>query len=181
MFSILNKVREIRNSFSGSSSSKVEEGAVNAPIDAKGLALSSLRLIGCQPKVADNGDISIYFRGEVFILRHIGGAYVRVWFQAGMLKSSPQIITEAVNKSNYEFGPTVIIEETNGVGNYMIHLRQDIVLHPALPNIDEYLQVVFCDFLKMREAVRKNYQEAMEKQANVRRPIGFTTPVSRTA
>lgn len=181
MNSIFNKVRAIRNSFIGSSSSKSEEGAANAPIDAKGLALASLRQLGCRPNMGENGDMVLSFKGEQFILRHIGGLNLRVWFEAGTLKANSKVVAEALNKSNFAFGPTAIAEKVEGIWDYNILLRQDIMLHPALPDIHEYLLAVFDNFIQMKGIVAANLKEAAEKQATIRRPIGFTAPVRQTA
>ena len=149
--------------------------------DTHGLMLNTLNSIGCQPTANEDGSIYVQYQGENFHME-FGGMYARVWDPMwGSIKADdPDLpkIREAVNATNFNFGPTVVMSAPNDEGIIGIHSRRDIMLHPACPDNVIYVKAVLDSFFDTKEQVRSNFQQInakqMDRQKN-RRPVGFST------
>lgn len=149
--------------------------------DTLGLMFNSLQQFGCQPTVNDDGSLSVQYQGENFHI-DFGGMYARVWdpMWAGIKADDPDLpkIREAVNATNFNFGPTIVLTAPDEEGLIGFHSRYDIMLHPACPDNAHYIKAVLDTFFDAKEHVRSNFQQIntqqIEKQKN-RRPVGFTT------
>lgn len=89
----------------------------------------------------------------------------------------PQI-REAVNATNFNFGPTIVLTAPNEEGVIGFHSRRDIMLHPACPDNEPFVKSVLDSFFDAKEQARSNFQQINAKQIEEkkkRRPIGFTT------
>ena len=148
--------------------------------EAKEIAISCLTELGCQPEVCKDGSVGVSYQGENFHME-FGGRYVRIWdpMWAGIKGEDPDMpmIEEAVNATNFNFGPTVVMFAPDGDGYINLHSRRDIMLHPACPDNVVFLKAVLDSFFDTKEHVRRNFQQInsqrMEMQRN-RRPVGFT-------
>lgn len=93
--------------------------------------------------------------------------------------STPADTTELMmNVANYNFGPTVVLTAPDEKGVIGFHSRRDILLHPQIPQKDEYVRAVLYSFFKTKENIRSQYQQLVESQAQTqshRRPVGFAT------
>ena len=149
--------------------------------DTCGLMFKTLSNLGCQPKVDDDGILSVQYQGENFNME-FSGMYVRVWdpMWAGVKADDPDLpkIREAANSANFNFGPTVVMTAPDEQGVIGLHSRRDIMLHPACPDNEPYVKAVLDSFFDAKEQVRSNYQQINAKQTETiksRRPVGFTT------
>lgn len=153
----------------------------STPADTTELMMNALREIGCQPQLSSDGTLAVQYQGENFHME-FGGYYVRVWdpMWAGISADDPKIgqVREAVNIANYNFGPTVVLTAPDEKGVIGFHSRRDILLHPQIPQKDEYVRAVLDSFFKTKENIRSQYQQLVESQAQTqspRRPVGFAT------
>lgn len=148
--------------------------------DTLELMFKTLSNLGCQPTANEDGTISVQYQGENFHME-FGGMYARVWdpMWAGVKADDPDMpkIREAVNATNFNFGPTIVLTEPNEDGVIGLHSRRDIMLHPACPDNEPFVKAVLDSFFDAKEQVRSNYRQIntkqMEAQKN-RRPVGFT-------
>lgn len=149
--------------------------------DAKEIALSCLTELGCQPEEYKDGSVGVSYQGENFHLE-FGGRYARIWdpMWAGIKDGDPDMpkIKEAVNATNFNFGPTVVMTAPDEDGDIGLHSRRDIMLHPACPDNLIFIKAVLDSFFDTKEQVRSNFQKIDVKQVETkknRRPVGFTT------
>ena len=149
--------------------------------DTQGLMFNTLNQLGCQPTANDDGTISVQYQGENFYME-FGGMYARVWDPgwACIEADEPDLpnIREAVNATNFNFGPTVVMTKPDKDGVISFHSRRDIMLNPACPDNVPFVKDVLDSFFDAKEQVRSNFQQIntqqMEMQRN-RRPVGFNT------
>lgn len=149
--------------------------------EAKEIAVSCLTELGCQPEVYKDGSVGVSYQGENFHLE-FGGRYVRIWnpMWAGIKGEDPDMpkIKEAVNATNFNFGPTVVMTAPDEDGDIGLHSRRDIMLHPACPDNVIFLKAVLDSFFDTKEHVRRHYQQInsqQQQEKKSRRPVGFTT------
>lgn len=149
--------------------------------EAKEIAISCLTELGCQPEVYKDGSVGVSYQGENFHLE-FGGRYVRIWdpMWAGIKGADPDMpkIKEAVNATNFNFGPTVVMTAPDEDGDIGLHSRRDIMLHPACPDNVIFLKAVLDSFFDTKEHVRRHYQQInsqQQQEKKPRRPVGFTT------
>lgn len=149
--------------------------------EAIDIAVKCLNELGCQPEIRKDGSVRVSYQGEHFVLE-FGGRYARIWNPMwGYIKAddpdAPKI-REAVNATNFNFGPTVVMTAPDEDGDIGLHSRRDIMLHPACPDNVPFVKAVLDSFFDAKEQVRTNFQQInakqMETQKN-RRPVGFTT------
>lgn len=149
--------------------------------EAKDIAISCLTELGCQPEIYKDGSVGVSYQGENFHLE-FGGRYVRIWdpMWAGIKGADPDMpkIKEAVNATNFNFGPTVVMTAPDEDGDIGLHSRRDIMLHPACPDNVIFLKAVLDSFFDTKEHVRRHYQQInsqQQQEKKSRRPVGFTT------
>ena len=154
--------------------------------EAKEIAISCLTELGCQPEVNNDGSVGVSYQGENFHLE-FGGRYARIWdpMWAGVKGEDPDMpkIKEAVNATNFNFGPTVVMTDPDEDGDIGLHSRRDIMLHPACPDNVIFLKAVLDSFFDTKEQVRSIFQQINAKQMETtkkRRPVGFTTNTNTT-
>ena len=149
--------------------------------EAKEIAISCLTELGCQPEVYKDGSVGVSYQGENFYLE-FGGRYARIWdpMWAGVKREDPDMpmIKEAVNATNFNFGPTVVMTDPDEEGDINLHSRRDIMLHPSCPDNVIFLKAVLDSFFDTKEHVRRNFQQInsqQQQEKKLRRPVGFTT------
>ena len=148
--------------------------------DTQGLTINTLSQLGCQPTANDDGTISVQYQGENFHME-FGGMYTRVWdpMWAGIKADDSDLpnIREAVNATNFNFGPTVVMTKPDEEGVIGFHSRRDIMLHPACPDNVPFVKAVLDSFFDAKEQVRSNFQQINAQQMEMQRnrcPVGFT-------
>ena len=151
----------------------------NPKFNTQQLMVSTLTQIGCQPTVNDDDTVSVIYQGESFYIQ-IGYFHAQIW-DLGWTEvnvNDPELpkIREAVNLTNFDYGPTVVMTNPDDKGMIYFHSRLGLFLHPAIPEIDNYMRNNLLMFFQTKEGVRQNllkitgkYQKAPEK----RRPVGF--------
>lgn len=169
------------NKTTDDSSESTTDNETQPKPDTLGLMFDTLRQLGCQPEKNPDNTLSVSYQGENFHME-FGGMYARVWdpMWAGIKADDPELpnVREAINASNYNFGPTVVLTAPDEEGIIGFHSRRDIMLHPACPDNVPFVKAVLDSFFDTKEQVRSNFQQInakqMERQKN-RRPVGFTT------
>ena len=145
------------------------------------LMVSTLKQIGCQPNVNEDDTVAVTYQGEHFHI-DFGGLYAQLW-DLGWAKvnvADPNLpnIREAVNIANGNFGPTVVMSPADEKGDIYLHSRLGILLHPSLPDIEDYLRSNLDMFFRAKDAVRQNLQQLnfdQQKDRETRRPVGFNS------
>lgn len=176
---IINKKKSRNNGVEEEKDGK--HGSGEYVIDTRGLMISTLSSIGCQPTANDDGSVSVQYQGENFHME-FGGIYARVWdpMWASVRMDDPNLpkIREAMNATNFNFGPTVVMTRPDDNGVIRLHSRRDIMLHPACPNNDHFVKAVLDSFFSTKDQLRNLYQQLNATQQTTvqspRRPVGFT-------
>lgn len=166
----------------------VEDSEDNASEDEQGkfktkdtvkLLMKTLTKIGCQPEVLKDKSLKVYYQGEAFQMR-IGGCYVQIWDWSwtGVKANDPGFsnIQKAINMTNYNFGPHVVMSEPNDNGTVEIHSQYGIVMEKGLPNLEGYIKTTLDMFFDTKHELSKNVSILRAQQAKMnedRRPIGF--------
>lgn len=154
-------------------------------IEAKEIALRCLTELGCQPEIHKDGSVGVSYQGENFHLE-FGGRYARIWdpMWAGIKGNDPDLpkIKEAVNATNFNFGPTVVMTAPDEDGDIGLHSRRDIMLHPSCPDNVPFIKAVLDSFFDTKEHVRRHFQQinSQQQEKKPRRPVGFTTNTNTT-
>ena len=153
----------------------------NPKYNTQQLMVSTLTQIGCQPTINEDDTVAVTYQGEHFHI-DFGGLYAQIWDLgwAGVSVNDPELpkIREAVNHTNFDFGPTVVMTNPDDKGTMYFHSRLGILLHPDIPEIDNYLRSNLDMFFRTKEAVRQNFQQItveQQKAREKRRPVGFTS------
>ena len=179
-----NNDTEVGDNFSNTSSMGIQTSKNEYPATTN-IVFGALQALGCQPELKDDNTLVVSYQGETFQFDfgESPSRYTRIWDPcwAGIKTDDPQInlIKEAVNVTNYNFGPTVVMTEPDENNVITFHSRYDIMVHPACPDNDQYLKSVLDSFFYTKEAVRNNFQNLNVKQVEQhknRRPVGFAAP-----
>ena len=140
---------------------------------------SILEDLGCNPQKESDSELSVAYQGENFVVQ-IGGYYAHIWDPgwSSINVNDPNFGTlqEAINIANCDFGPSIVWTKPDENGIVYLHSRLDILLHPNLPNKDDYIKSVFNTFFEKKENLRGNLHSLMNEQKNTpnrMRPIGF--------
>ena len=145
------------------------------------LMVSTLTQIGCQPTVNDDDTVSVSYQGEHFHIDFLG-LNARIWdlkwAEVNANDSDLPKIREAANHTNFGFGPTVVLSDPDDEGTIYLHSRHEILLHPEMPEIEDYLRSNLDRFFGAKEEVRKYLEQQRARER--RRPIGFNTTVEPT-
>ena len=128
--------------------------------EAKEIAIRCLTELGCQPEVNKDGSVGVSYLGENFHLE-FGGRYVRIWYPmwTGIKGKDPDMpqIKEAMNATNFNFGATVVMTAPDEDGDIGLHIRRDIMLHPACPDNVLILKAVLYSFFDTKKQLRLNF------------------------
>ena len=173
---------DLGNSNESNEINRIDEAAMENPrYNTQQLMVSTLTQIGCQPTVNEDDTVAVTYQGEHFHI-DFGGLYAHIWDLgwAGVSVNDPELpkIREAVNHTNFDFGPTVVMTNPDDKGTMYFHSRLGILLHPDIPEIDSYLRSNLDMFFRTKEAVRQNFQQITvdrQKAREKRRPVGFTS------
>lgn len=141
--------------------------------------------LGCNPRKNSDGSLFVKYQGETFHMM-FDRFYVRVWdpLWAEVRVDDPNLplIREAVNTTNFSFGPTIVLSDPDeGVIN--LHSRRDIMLHPAVPGAESFVSAVLESFFDIKRTMREHCSTLIAEQTEVakkRRPVGFAAPAAPT-
>lgn len=142
----------------------------NIPIDkdtAFNIMKKALVDIGCQPTLNDDNSIIVAYQGENFYIGCIG-LYATIWDPSWSYieANDPDlpIIREAVNTTNADYGHTVIWRDPDEDGDINLYTKKNIMLHPALPDVSEYIKAELDSFFQIREGLKEIYRQIDLKQ-----------------
>ena len=161
---------------------KAEENRV-APErwDTLNLMESILTDLGCQPKKENEKELLVAYQGENFII-NIGGPYAQIWDPgwANINVNDPNFekMKTAANISNFDFGPSVVWTSPNEEGFVTLHSKREILLHPSLPDKNDYIKSIFDSFFEKKESMRGQFHALINQQQQApkpHRPVGFAT------
>ncbi len=154
--------------------------ALNEP-DTRGLMQTTLCNLGCQPMANEDGSLDVQYQGEKFHIE-FSGYFAQIWdlYWASVEVDDPGFPTlrDAINVSNYNYGPTVVLTHPDEQNRIFLHSRNTIMLHPSFPDKEDYVQAVLGSFFSAKEDVRDRYQQISSTQTEPRenrRPVGFET------
>lgn len=176
-----NNDTEVEDNFNNMSSSEIQTSEDEYPATTS-IVFGALQALGCQPELKDQLTILVSYQGETFQFDfgESPSRYMRIWdsYWAEIKADDPQIslIKEAVNVTNFNFGPTIVMTKPDENNVITFHSRYDIMVHPACPDNDQYLKSVLDTFFYAKESMKNNFQNLNVKQAEQhknRRPIGF--------
>lgn len=158
----------------------------NPGLETQTLLFNALTEIGCQPAIKPEGGIEVAYQGENFQI-DVGKVYARFWDPgwcvASMNDPNWPTLREAINRANYDFGPTVVYTSPNEEGNMLIHSLYDIIVVDTIPNLPGYILSVLHSLFQSKENVRNHiYQLRLEQQElhSDRRPVGFVPEPDET-
>ena len=161
--------------------SNEEKTAEMAREETCNLMVNALNNLGCQPEVLDDKSLNVSYQGENFHME-FGGSLVQVWDPAwSTIKADdPELanLKEAVNATNFGFGPTVVMTAPDENGIIYFHTRYGMLMQDGIRDIEGYVQHSLNMFFGIKQEVTQNFQrlrvEQQQRQTN-RRPIGFQT------
>lgn len=147
-----------------------QDAAPAETVDNAALAMEILQSMGCQPKRLDNGDIEAKYQGENFYIESLG-AFIRIWdpswasFNLG--DPNGAATQQAVNEANFNPGPTIVMTHPNSEGEVLLHSHWTVMLHPAIPKLDDYLAAVFGVFFNVKKQLAEDRQKIIEQTAKI--------------
>lgn len=139
----------------------------NTMLNTQQLMVSTLNQIGCQPTVNHDDTVSVTYQGEDFYI-DFGGTYAQIW-DLGWLDinvDDPSLsqVREAINNTNFTFGPTVVLTAPDEEGKIYFHSKLDIFLHPSIPEVESYVRASLDIFFRTKEAFRRNFQRITDER-----------------
>lgn len=147
-----------------------------------GLMEETLKAMGCQPEIDKEKEntLCVVFQGEHFEINFYG-VYCRIWdpFWTCIDADDPDLPTvrEAVNETNFEFGPAVVLSKPDINGVIHFHTRYDIPFIPEIPDIQSYLKNMLESFFMAKKIVYQKFHRLSVEQTEQKKPhrvIGFT-------
>ena len=156
---------------------------MKTPNNTQQLMVSILKQLGCQPIVNEDDTVTVTYQGEHFHLDFIG-LYVHIWDlhwgEINVYDPGLPLLREAINSTNLNFGPTVVITNPNPYDKDIMYLssRLSLLLHPDIPEVEEYVRYSLDVFFRTKDLVRRYYQRLINEQHLVserRRPVGFAS------
>ncbi len=113
---------------------KKENLASSTTAETKKMVLGLLHDLGCEPFDASDDCIKVYYHGEGFVI-FINERYVRIWDPAWSHVSTDSqdifLIIEAINFTNTQCRPTVVMSEMDENEIVHIHCRFYLPLYPS--------------------------------------------------
>lgn len=133
--------------------------------------LRALRGIGCQPQEDEEEEnaINVQYQGEKFYMI-CGGPYVKIWDPAwAEIKiDNPHypLLREAVNFTNFGFGPTLVATRPSEDGTVVIHSRRDIMLYPEMGADDRegFVRATLDSFFEVKQTLKERMDELRARQ-----------------
>lgn len=157
----------------------------NPETETRHRMVAALEKIGCNPTVNEEGNVEVYYQGDYFVMR-FGGIYAEIWNPSWLREdmNEPDIvfIREAVNRTNRDFGPTVVMYEDMENATVYLHTRYDMVIHPDIKDMDEYLRATLGRFFTKMHDLRGYFREIKaewEKTGNILYPCDLKSILSQ--
>lgn len=167
------------NSGSAHNESCRQENSVDPTALTRELMKRALVDIGCNPEDSEDVFVEVAFQGEKFQIE-FGGCYARIWDPGwySISKDDPEWdkVKEAINKANFNFGPTIIYTESPDGMQIFIHSRTDVILLPGMPDKALYVKSVLESFFFTKDSLRNSFREIISSQQSAnksQRPVGL--------
>ena len=133
------------------------------------LMIETLKAIGCQPTINDDDIVEVCFQGESFIMT-FAEKYVQIgdiaWMQINENEPGLPLLREAINKTNFDFGPAVVITAPTEEGTRYVHSLYSILFIPEIPHIEDYLKASLVRFFHKKNDVRETYMDFVKEYCN---------------
>ena len=127
-----------------------------------GLVLSTLRKIGCEPKMEQQGSNYVYFtyQGENFTIEcnddcFFINIYDTWWYSISIYSDVEEIanLHKVVNLANQHVNCTLLYTTNNEIEEMGIHSRQILLFRKEIPELDKYLMSILSGFFKAQRLV----------------------------
>ena len=128
-----------------------------------GLVLTTLRNIGCEPQLEQQGDFNyVYFtyQGEIYTIEcsddcYFINIYDTWWYSISIYSDVEEIanLHKVVNQANQQVNCTLLYTTNNEIEEIGVHSRRTILFNKEIPEIDNYLICVLNDFFKAQRLV----------------------------
>lgn len=131
-------------------------------INTKTLMLKALHELGCQPEEFEDDTVGVVFQGENFRI-DFWEMYAVIWdlgwSHVNINDLNLPKVREAINRANFQIGPTIVMGDAEDDGNRIIHSRYNIPLHPGIPNLTDYIAQSFNMFFNAKQRVFREFNQ----------------------
>lgn len=151
-------------------STKVEENKAMKDLNTLQLVYQTLEKIGCQPKIVDDERIKVSYQGENFEMLTIG-PYIRIydlgWSSLQTSHPDYALMREAINATNFDFGPHIVCTEADEEGNVYIHSLHGLLFIDCIPDIEAYLRQNLQMFFNLKQSLFSNIAKLKQEKENL--------------
>ena len=126
----------------------------------KDLAYSLLHKLGCAPEETEDGRIKLEFQGITFLMEAVNDClFVNLiwpWCHSFSIFDIDEFarVRKVVNEINRNSSCTVFYIPNPESDEVAVHIKKHLLLTPQIPNIEEYMKVMFRSFfVAQRELV----------------------------
>ena len=126
----------------------------------KDLAYSLLHKLGCAPEETEDGRIKLEFQGITFLMEAVNDClFVNLiwpWCHSFSIFDIDEFarVRKVVNEINMNSSCTVFYIPNPESDEVAVHIKKHLLLTPQIPNIEEYMKVMFRSFfVAQRELV----------------------------
>ena len=149
---------------------QIENSDEKQEIDYMSLMAETLKKIDCLVyQDDDTGSFLIIYKGDTFNI-DLWPSYIGIWhLRWGSINVNDLKVPKlrrAINLSNFEFGPTVVLSEPDNDGKMYIHSRHEIVFHPVISDLPKYLEYNLNLFFDTKMNVHKKFRNLLEMDEN---------------
>ncbi len=163
------------------SAQEIEKEEERILMNTKKKVVRALRNLECRPKENSEGSMDFSYQGENFHL-DFSGYGVRIWdlCWAGMNTSDVNFpkLQQAVNLTNFDLGPTLLLTMPNKDGDVALHTRYDLMISSDFDDTENYLTISLARCFQIKEQLRQKFNELLTTQRDAskkRNSIGFNT------
>lgn len=110
--------------------------------------------IGCQPEKSDDDVIIVKFQGESFNItfgKRLARIWDLAWFGMNADDSRLPMLREAVNMSNFQSGPTIVLTTPSDENIIYVHSHYDVLLHPSYNENTDFMKAVLNSFFETKD------------------------------
>lgn len=140
-----------------------------------------LKEMGCQPEQEEDGNVVVSFQGERFLIL-FNGAFLRIWDLNWMnTKNSDDdftLLKDAINYSNFSFGPSILMHVPDDDGNIYISSCMDLMYDYEKSDNKEYIVSMLETFFVIKHNLHREYMRLKENPDACTLnpyPLGFDT------
>ena len=125
----------------------------------KELFSETLKRMGCQYEIDENGRIDFYWQGGYFIAE-VGddSPFIVVWYPqwADFDLNDVEALSRTrtvINQANISHGVTIVYSINNEEGTFSLHTKKHFLFYSEISKIDEYLNAILGQFFVNRHYV----------------------------